>query len=167
MGNAAKLFVLRGSMAGIAGAKVISSIKSFLRPASSGESLEEFGWTRSPGERPLSMTKLEARPNRSLTKQWITSSLIQRNSTWRNSKRPWATWTSGLADALAELRQQKAATEGNKPKGDIPGDAESWAARSYLIEFDSPHPRVPQYIARSRGISDLARWNWRYLASLQ
>ncbi len=30
-----------------------------------------------------------------------------------------------LADALADLRQQKAATEANKTKGDIPGDAES------------------------------------------
>ena len=30
-----------------------------------------------------------------------------------------------LADALAELRQQKTAREGNKTKGDIPGDADS------------------------------------------
>ena len=30
-----------------------------------------------------------------------------------------------LADALADLRQQKAATEANKTKGDISGDAES------------------------------------------
>ena len=30
-----------------------------------------------------------------------------------------------LADALADLRQQKAATEANKTKGDISGDVES------------------------------------------
>jgi hypothetical protein len=41
--TAAKFLVLRGGMAGIAGAKVTSSTKSYMRPASSGESLSEPG----------------------------------------------------------------------------------------------------------------------------
>jgi len=69
-----------------------------------------------------------------------------------------------LADALADLRQQKAASEANKTKGDISGDAESWAAHSYLIEFCSSHPagaathRVALAIlARKVGSSSLPR----------
>ena len=42
----------------------------------------------SPGKCPPSLTKLEARPNSSFTKQWMTLSLIRLNNTWKNSCEP-------------------------------------------------------------------------------